>query len=200
MKIDERRISKRLDRKDMKHIAAQFAVLFPTHYFKCLYAFESTLDPHKLADWIRHNPYLTVIDMGCGAGAASAALISVLLNLVDSGEVQTSTRIVCVGVDMVENVLGVFYKLMTSIRDQLSTDKIILDIYIIDRPAAESVTDLDELLGGRLDIWEQPALSHVFLAQSNIVRPLSKLFDDQTTRRKKLKEIGNSASELRCRG
>ena len=190
MKIDERKISKRLDRTDMRHIAAQFAVLFPTHYFKCLYAFESTLDPHKLADWIRHNPYLTLIDMGCGAGAASAALISVLLNLVDSGEVQTRTRIVCVGVDMVENVLGVFYKLMTCIRDQLSTDKIILDIYVIDRPAAESVTDLDELLGGRLDVWKQPALSNVFLAQANIVRPLSKLFDDQEARRKKLRKLG----------
>ena len=190
MNIDERKISKRLDRTDMKHIAAQFAVLFPTHYFKCLYAFESTLDTQTLADWIRHNPYLALIDMGCGAGAASAALMSVLLNLLEAGDIQTRMRIVCVGVDMVENVLGVYYQLMTNIGDQLSTDEILLDIAVVDRPAAESVTDLDELLGSRLAVWKQPALSHVFFAQSNIVRPLNKLFDDHLTRRTRLKELG----------
>ena len=190
LKIDERRISKRLDYEDMKHIAAQFAILFPTHHFKCLYALESTLDRKSLVGWVQQNPNLTMIDMGCGAGAASAALISVLLHLHETGELQNRTRILCVGVDMVENVLGVFYQLMSSIRNRLSTDKIVLDIKVVDRPAAESVTDLDELLCDHLQDLRQPALSHVFLAQSNIVRPLSKLFDDQKARRKRLKKLG----------
>ena len=75
MKIDERKISKRLSREDMKHIAAQFSVLFPAHHFKCLDLLQNIIELEMLLDWLRRNPFITLIDVGCGAGAATAALI-----------------------------------------------------------------------------------------------------------------------------
>ena len=178
-----------LDCSSMKHIAAQFSVYFPAHYFKCIFALEKIVQRETLT-WLKHNPHITLIDVGCGAGAASAAFISVLLDLIESGALAKPVTLLCIGVDLVENVLGIYYQLLNNI--EMEEDAIQLEIRVVDKPVAESVTDLDHHLQDILRVWDQPVLSNVMLIQSNIVRPLSSLHSQQQERRARLRELGIS--------
>lgn len=190
MKIDERKISERLDRADMKHIAAQFSVLFPSHYFKSKYTLENIVQKETLLTWLKHNSHITLIDMGCGAGAASAAFIATLLDLMESGDLSFTVNLRCIGVDLVENVLGIYYHLLNRIKREVEYKNLLLEIKIVDRPVAEAVTDLDKHLRSALQSWDHPSLSHVIIMQSNIVRPLSSLHLEVQERRNKLNNLG----------
>jgi hypothetical protein len=190
MKIDERKINKRLDRDDMKHVAAQFSLLFPTHYFKIKYALDEVVQREILLGWLRHNPYITLIDMGCGAGAASAAFISIILDLIESEDLTPKVHLLCIGVDLVANVLGIYYRLLHQIEEKIESENLHLEIRVVDKPVAESVTDLDGHLRNILQNWDQPSLSNVLLMQSNIVRPLSSLHTQGQERRTRLRDLG----------
>lgn len=177
-----------LNCSSMKHIAAQFSVYFPAHYFKCISALEEIVQRETLLTWLKHNPHITLIDVGCGAGAASAAFVSVLLDLIEFGALTKPVTLLCIGVDLVENVLGIYYQLMNNIK--IENDDIQLEIRVVDKPVAESVTDLDHHLQDILRVWDQPVLSNAMLIQSNIVRPLSSLHSQQQERRARLRELG----------
>ena len=174
----------------MKQIAAQFSVYFPAHYFKCKFALAEIIPRITLLDWLQHNPYITLIDVGCGAGAASAAFISTLLDLIESGDLTKPVNLLCIGVDLVENVLGIYYQLLSNIRRGFHTDDIQLKIQVVDKSVAESVTDLDIHLQEILRVWDQPSLSNVMLMQSNIVSPLSDLHCKQQKRRTRMRNLG----------
>ena len=190
MKIDERKISKRLACEDMKHIAAQFGILFPAHYFKCLFTFEQILRREMLLGRLRYNPHVAFIDVGCGAGAATAAFLSVVDDLQRHTSLPGGIKVACIGVEPVGNALGIYFQFLCRLRKHFDSTAIDLEIRVVDRPVSESVTDLDTHLGGLLREWMQPALSHVFLAQSNIVLPLGRLYADQESRRKLLEGLG----------
>ena len=172
----------------MKDIAAQFARYFPTHYFKTIIVWEETTSTETLATWLDESPYITIIDMGCGGGAASAALISKLLQLRCVGAIPEDLHVSCIGVDPCANALGIYYQLLSRIKKSNSTS-FLHDIKIVDRPVSESVTDLDHHLNKMLRCWQQPALSHVFLLQSNIVSSLGDIYDCQLTRREALADL-----------
>ncbi len=175
-----------LDCSSMKHIAAQFSVYFPAHYFKCVSALEKIVQRETLLTWLKHNPHITLIDVGCGTGAASAAFISVLLDLIESGALAKPVTLFCIGVDLDKNVLGIYYQLLNHIK--MENDDIQLEIRLIDKPVAELVTDLDIHLQKILRAWDQPALSNVMLIQSNIVSSLNKSYSQQQGQRSRLRE------------
>ncbi len=179
-----------LDNKNMKYIAAQFGVYFPAHYFKCKFALEEIIRRETLLAWLQRNSHITLIDVGCGAGTASAAFISVLLDLIESGDLTKPVNLLCIGVDLVENVLGIYYQLLSLIKKSFNADDIQLEIRVVDKPVAESVTDLDKHLQDILQAWDQPVLSNVVLMQSNVVRPLSSLHSQQRKRQKYLLNLG----------
>jgi len=188
-KIDSRKISERLDRSDMKHIAAQFNVLFPAHYFKVIYALNSAVNRPVLLEWLQDNPCITLIDLGCGAGAASAAFIATILNLIEEGYLDKTIKVVCIGVDLVQNVLGIYYQLLDRIQKSLP-NRIDLEIKLVHAPVAESVTDLDSHLNDILTTLNYPSLAHVLLMQVNIVRPLSKLHSETQSDKALLSDLG----------
>ena len=179
-----------LDSTEMFDVAAQFAVLFHAHYFKNIHIFKEVLTHERLASWLNQTPYITVIDMGCGAGAASAALTSSLIELVELGSITQEVTLVCIGVDFVENVLGIYDRLMNSLSDNVKQYGICLENRIVDRPVAEAVTGLDVHLRNILNDWGKPALSQVIIAQSNIVRSLSSLFRETECRQARLLDLG----------
>ena len=183
MEIDR---SPPLDCSSMKHIAAQFSLYFPAHYFKCVSALEKIVQRETLLTWLKHNPHITLIDVGCGTGAASAAFISVLLDLIESGALAKPVTLFCIGVDLDKNVLGIYYQLLNHIK--MENDDIQLEIRLIDKPVAELVTDLDIHLQKVLRSWDQPALSNVMLIQSNIVSSLNKSYSQQQGQRSRLRE------------
>ena len=173
----------------MKDIAAQFARYFPTHHFKTIIALNETIQQETLCDWLEQTPFITMIDMGCGGGAASSALIAVLLNLQDSHGLPHNLKMSCIGVDPAANALGIYYQLLNGIKEEAGTSQLSIKIRVVDRPVSESVTDLDLHLRELLRRWKQPALSHVFLLQSNILSPLGQLYEDQEERRQVLADV-----------
>ena len=179
-----------LDSPDMLHVAAQFALLFHAHHFKTSFIFNEILTHDRLVSWLGQNQHITLIDMGCGAGAASAALTATLIELIESERITNEVTLVCIGVDLVENVLGIYNKLMECLQENVRQYNIRLEAKIVDRPASESVTDLDMHLQKFLHDWKQPALSQVIIAQSNIVRPLSSLFKETLCRQSRLIDLG----------
>ena len=174
----------------MKDIAAQFARYFPAHHFKTINALNETVQRETLCTWLEHTPSIAIVDMGCGGGAASAAMISVLHQLHSDSVLPVNVKITCIGVDPSANALGVYYQLISRINDATDGPFPTVAVRVVDRPVAESVTDLDHHLKDLLHSWNQPALSHVFLLQSNIVSPLGLLYNDQNERRDILTDLG----------
>ncbi|MCY4466314.1 MAG: RNA-directed DNA polymerase [Chloroflexi bacterium] len=174
------------DKVDMVHVAAQFASYFATHHFKNKFAFEQIVASDSIVDQLRRNPKIVAIDIGCGGGAASAALVALILELQANGRLQQDINLTCIGVDPAINVLGVYNMLMNQVMNNLPASSITLTLRIVDKPVSESVTDLDQHMRNLLGKWRQPALTHVFLMQSNIVSPLDRLYVDQQKRHKRL--------------
>ncbi len=187
--MDIRLREMRLDCPSMKHVAAQFALLFHAHHFKSSFILNEILTHERLASWLSENQHITLIDMGCGAGAASAALTATLIELIEAKCINHEITLVCIGVDFVDNVLGIYNKLMEGLQERVKPYGVELETKVVDRPASESVIDLDVHLQGFLQEWNQPALSQVIVAQSNIVRPLSALFDKSRRRRSRLLDL-----------
>ena len=180
----------RLDCMGMKHIAAQFALYFHAHHFKTRYVLDEMLKQEQLEEWINHSPRITVIDVGCGAGAASAALTASLMDLRAANRAREDLTLVCIGVDPVANALGLYYQMMQGLKASAREHGIQLELRIVDRPVSESVTDLVLHLEGFLKDWGHPALSQVIIAQSNIVRPLAGPHRQAESRRKRMRDLG----------
>ena len=163
----------------MLDVAAQFAYYFPAHYFKTSLVIRERLD-HKALEAIAQSAgLLTIVDLGCGGGAASASIIAELLNLWESGGHERKIEVLCLGVDPNPNALGIYYKLMESLNSSPDANSINLETRVICKPIGECLSELTEWLNCALLRRDQPALPHVFLVQSNVVAPLGKLHSEQ---------------------
>ena len=173
----------------MMHVAAQFASYFPTHHFKNVFALNNIVASDAILDQLHRNPNMVVVDIGCGGGAASGALVSAVLALQAQQLLRSGINLLCIGVDPSENVLGIYSQFMNCVKQQLPSSTISLDFRVVDRPMSESVTDLEEHLRVSLSDWVQPALPHVFLMQSNVVWPLDRLYVNQQERHDRLNKL-----------
>ena len=63
--------SRVLKRENLVDAAFNFNYYFPTHFFKACHTLqaEEIIGSGKLGAWMRYNPYLSIIDIGCGDGA-----------------------------------------------------------------------------------------------------------------------------------
>jgi hypothetical protein len=68
-------LKQKLQETDWKHIAFQYYALFPAHYFKAAYTLDSVIGEEQIITWLRHRQKVCILDIGCGAGAASAAFL-----------------------------------------------------------------------------------------------------------------------------
>ena len=177
------------DKVDMMHVAAQFASYFPTHHFKNVFALNNIVASDAILDQLHRNPNMVVVDIGCGGGAASGALVSAVLELQAQQLLRSGINLLCIGVDPSENVLGIYSQFMNCVKQQLPSSTISLDFRVVDRPMSESVTDLEEHLRVSLSDWVQPALPHVFLMQSNVVWLLDRLYVNQQERHDRLNKL-----------
>jgi len=69
-----------LQGEDLKSIAIQYYHLFPTHYFKAAHIVENIITDDILINWIKHKQRLCILDIGCGSGAGTAAVIEPVCN------------------------------------------------------------------------------------------------------------------------
>jgi hypothetical protein len=107
-----------LSRSTLSLAAFNFHYYFPTHFMKVCHTLHSEriIGFDKLATWLTHNPYITVIDVGCGDGAGSVAVIDTILRLRERGLVDPrSIQIFCVGVDPNPNGLLIFERMLEEV-------------------------------------------------------------------------------------
>ena len=150
-----------------------FNLYFPTHFFKVFHSIQSDniIGDDRLAAWLRYNPYLTVLDVGCGDGAGSVAIIAALLRLREEGKLDPQRiKVYCIGLD--PNPRGLMiYKHMLEETSKLLIEK---DIDVKIEPILSTISDglgkIEQYLYKlRHDQWLQPSLSHSILIMSNLV-------------------------------
>ncbi len=173
----------------LKDVAAQFGCYFPAHYFKTLYAFSEIMGHEMLRDWLQLSTTLVILDLGCGGGAATAAIIAQLLELQDAGGLNPNMDVVCIGVDPIPSALGIYYRMINSLTECLNGRSISLEIQLIYKSIAESISEVDDRLRRVLTTCVQPAISNVILVQSNVVEPLGREHDRQLQAQKCLRHL-----------
>ena len=150
----------------------QFDKYFPTHFFKVRHMLESNvvLGRERLAARLRHNPYIAVIDVGCGTGAASVAMAETLLRLREEDSVDPRTiHLHCVAIDHYGPSLAIYKKIVGWLAEGLVSCGIQLSFDVCQQPIAAAYAQVEEHLRACRDSWQQPALSYVVAIESNII-------------------------------
>lgn len=161
-----------LDLDHIKHVAAHFHRYFPTHFFKVLHSFNDLIGWERIYSWFHDNPYICFVDVGCGAGAASAAFVQFLLHCRKIGLLKRAPRVMCVGVDPCNNALALFNELMKCIEARVPAAVATIEHRIVNEGVPGATMPLRRRLEETRRGWEIPCLPHIVVAQANIVRPL----------------------------
>lgn len=173
----------------LKDVAAQFGCYFPAHYFKTIYVFSEIIGREKFLDWLELCTALVIVDLGCGSGAATVATIAQLIELHDVGELNRDFVIYCIGVDPTPSALGIYYKIMSSLKECLGKRSIGLEIHVVYKSIAEGISEIDDILRVLLKSCVQPAFSNVILLQSNVVDPLKDEHEKQLKAQEYLRDL-----------
>ncbi|MBW4495672.1 MAG: RNA-directed DNA polymerase [Oscillatoria princeps RMCB-10] len=182
-----------LSEKTLKGAAVQYNIYFPAHYFKVAKTLKKIVPGEKLLSWINHNSHLCLIDIGCGAGAASAAFVETVMCL---REERNPVNIYCVGIDVNPYALPIYNQFMMQIKSKVrSSSKINLEYKVVPEGIREAVLKLILSLRQKREQWQQPFLSHVFMMQSNVIDFLEKEYKTQRDKHQDIKTLG-VASEI----
>ncbi len=158
------------DKDDIVDVAAQYDRYFPSHYFKVVDTLSRVVGQKRLLSWLQDNPQLCFVDVGCGAGAASAAFLEVVVRLTEAEFLTTKPAIAFVGVDPSICALDLYSRLMQRLETVVSS------VSIQHKVVCQHRSDATPFLGDHLnDICAQsrrPCLPHVLIGQVNIARPL----------------------------
>jgi len=162
-----------LDDETSQSVASQFYRLFPAHFYK---AYHSLLhieyDRYSCGRGtnILHWPALTLVDIGCGSGAVSTALLSVLLRfqifLNRSGYSTSPIEVKLIGMDPNQNALNL-YQMIIERFSQVLALRLIKVSYAVVTGGFPGI-DTDRLLQSQQPLHQ----NYVLIALSNVVRPL----------------------------
>jgi hypothetical protein len=177
--LDQYRYS--LDDESAKSVACQLYKLFPSHCLKFLQALAiaelASLEEEGETDVLAW-PSVTLVDIGCGAGAASAAFLALLQSyqqfLITNGKPISPIRALLIGFDPNANMLELYDQVVKEYARLLSPWLIDVRHDRLEEPFPQGVR--------RLTRQFQPANSHfVLLAISNVIRPLRNSFQKGQT-------------------
>ena len=193
-KID--RYSKCDDNKEpFKSAAAQYSLYFPTHYFKVIHTLENIITPEKLLTWLDQNRNICLVDVGCGAGAASIAFVETILRLKQQEKITHPVNIYCLGIDVNQWTLPIYHQLMTQVKPQVFSSRINLDFNILPRSIREAVLPATRYLSQKREEWQQPFLCHV-LMHSTVVDLLSSQHKGQQQQYEEFKKLGIDSNSI----
>ncbi len=190
------KVNKQLEEQTLESAALQYYVLFPAHSAKVAYTLEHIIGIERLANWIKYNSQVTVIDVGCGAGAASVAFINLILQMWESKQLKHPILIHFVGIDPNEYAIGLYNKQISGLQDKLQNYDINLSYKVIPERDLRAVNQLREELAQRRKGWGVPFLSHAFLLQANVVSPFSARFQRTETKYERLASLGVSVEAM----
>lgn len=165
-----------LQSESEESIVAQFYRLFPAHVFKFLQAFalseQQALERKQEANVLAW-PKTTIIDIGCGAGAASIAILALLESyqeyLFQNNYHVYPLKIQLIGFDPNNFMLKIYKQIAQELANNLSSLLIEVDTKTISGYFPKDFWKVTN--------YSQPSRPHsVYLAMSNVIRPLENSF------------------------
>ena len=183
----------------LQNAAAQFHTYFPGHHFKVIEVLQNALSKDTVLNWLKYNPHICILDIGCGAGAASSGFIELLLTLQEQRAITQDVSLFCLGVDPNRYAAVLYSQFLSNLKEKVQsskayklhiTHKIILEGF----PAATSqiITALQQ----QREVWRQPQFAHCIIMQVNVVSPLQDSFNKRQDDRLVLMEMGLDDSIL----
>jgi SAM-dependent methyltransferase len=181
-----------LQKEDWKHIAFQYYYLFPSHYFKAACTLENIVGEDRLESWLKHKQRMCVLDIGCGAGAGSAAFLEAILQLKEKNKITNSVDILFIGVDPSLYAIGLYHQLMSNIKLSITDnhDSLKIDLKCVKFGFPKAITDINIHLKNELLQHGLPCLSNVLAMQLNVISPLSQNYRNQQKDYDELRKLG----------
>ncbi|WP_375448820.1 reverse transcriptase domain-containing protein [uncultured Nostoc sp.] len=187
-----------LQAEDLKHIAFQYYYLFPSHYAKAAHILENVVGQDRLLSWLKHRQRICILDIGCGAGAGTAAVIEAALILKEKGEISNDINIFAIGVDPNKFSVLLYKKLLEKLQTA-AISSINLDFTCVKGGFPEATLSIIQNLKNELTLFQVPCISNILAIQLNVISPLSQLFRNQKDEYNDLleldPEIGNFLTE-----
>src|SRR6476661_1788100 len=188
---------KKCDNKEpFKSAAGQYSLYFPTHYFKVIHTLENIITPEKLLTWLEQNRNICLVDVGCGAGAASIAFVETILRLKEQEKITHPINIYCLGIDVNKWTLAIYHQLITQVQPKVVSSQINLEFNILPKSIGEAVIPAIRCLSQKREQWQQPFLCHVLMIHSTVVDLLSIQHEREQKEYEELKELGGIDSDL----
>ena len=177
-----------LQGKELKYVAYQHYRLFPTHYFKASYALNKIVGEDTLISWLQHKQRICLLDIGCGAGAATAAFIEAVILLKETGKITSAINILAIGVD--PNIFSILlYKKTLKELQSNSTELINLEFVCFLSSFPEATPGIIDRLKQERDLLQVPCLSNLLTINLNVISPLSQRFKSQENDYKNLLDL-----------
>ena len=186
----------RLTKPDFESAALQYYVLFPAHAAKVGFTLETLIGEEKFATWLKHRNQITLIDVGCGAGAASVAFVNYLLMLQESGGLNQSLNIHFIGIDPNRYAIAIYNQQLMRLKTKVAGYDLLLSHKVIAESDLRAVNELRDELNSAKERWNIPYHPHTFLFQANVVSPFSTRFKGTSAARQELLDLGVDESTL----
>ncbi len=188
-------LKRKLQETDWKHIAFQFYALFPTHYFKAAYSLENIIGTDTLISWLRHKQQICVLDIGCGAGAGSAAFLEAVLYLKESGKLTNDVNLFFIGVDPSHRAIGLYHKMMEHL--QASTNALInLEYKAVNKGFPDASIQIRQFLQEKRTSSQLPCLTNILVIQFNVISPFSQNYRNEQDNIDELQRLGINIEEF----
>ncbi len=157
---------------------------------------ENIITPEKLLTWLDQNRNICLVDVGCGAGAASIAFVETILRLKEQEKITHPVNIYCLGIDVNQWTMPIYNQLMTKLQPQVVSSKINLEFQYLPKSIGEAVIPAIRCLSKKREQWQQPFLCHVLMIHSTVVDLLSSQHKREQQEYEDLKELGGIDSDL----
>ncbi|MBE7511474.1 MAG: hypothetical protein HS103_01480 [Anaerolineales bacterium] len=160
-------------------IAGQFYDYMPGHSFKVQYLIDH-LDKHYALSLHTERACLAIVDIGCGGATATTALINMLLR-----KSERDTRFLFVGIDT-NHCAVQLYDWMMQGYSRVSALEERIDYHAVIKGMPEVLTYVAEGLHQAKKKWAIPSLNDLWVIQSNVVRPLQNIWEEDKKARNSL--------------
>ena len=184
------KIDKLLSEPTFLSATAQYYVLFHAHFFKVTHTLENIIGIDNLLNWLKHNPRICIVDVGCGAGSASAAFIDVLLYLKQSDKITHSIDIFCIGIDPNKYAIVLYNQFMSRLQIAIKASNINLEFNPILGSDLQALNQLMAQLNSQRECWQLPHLADVLVMQVNVVSPFSERYERTKQEYEELERLG----------
>jgi hypothetical protein len=187
-----------LSRENPMSAAFNFHYYFATHHFKACHTLQSDgiIGFDRLAAWLRYNPYITIIDVGCGDGAGSIAVIDTVLRLREKQVLDPRPiQVYCIGIDPNPNGLSVYEKMITEVANTILELGVEVEYAVCPCRVSEAFSRVDSLLYDLKLQWQQPSLSHAIVIEANLNDLLEQEQQKEKERLKKYKSLSKYTPE-----